>query len=330
MSATRRRGAKRGGGKAARPFTKRPGGKAQLLAQYAPLLPTAAEIQGKGYREPAVGGGAVFFGLYASVRPARLSDIDADLIGLYVVVRDDVEALIAALAPHADAFGAAILEGNAAFALAIGAGVDLATAKERRGEPYRVAFTALRTRFNERGAVLSGVERAALTVALSKTCMNGLWRTNKTGKFNTSPGRQVNGDGSLRCPNICDAANLRACSSALQGVDLRVADMADSIANAAPGEFCFVDSPYVPVSKTACFTAYAAGDFDYQDQGRVAVAIREAAARGVKVAAANSDVPEARALYRGASIVRVMARRSINRDGAKRGPVGEILARTWL
>ncbi len=79
---------------AARPFLKWAGGKAQLLEQLRPLLPTRFA----NYFEPFVGGGAVFFG----VRPpaATLSDVNSELVKTYEVVRDRPSALIAALKRH--------------------------------------------------------------------------------------------------------------------------------------------------------------------------------------------------------------------------------------
>ena len=68
-------------------------------------------------------------------------------------------------------------------------------------------------------------ERAARTIYLNKTGYNGLYRVNRAGKFNVPMGRYSN-------PLVCDAANLRACSKALEGVDLRVADF-EAIASRA-------------------------------------------------------------------------------------------------
>src|SRR5687768_1089862 len=79
------------------PFLKWAGGKRQLLAQLRRFYPPTIGC----YFEPFVGSGAVFFDLMATGRlhraPAALSDENADLIGTYLRVRDDTEAVIAAL-----------------------------------------------------------------------------------------------------------------------------------------------------------------------------------------------------------------------------------------
>jgi DNA adenine methylase len=51
----------------------------------------------------------------------------------------------------------------------------------------------------------------------------------------------------------------------------------------------------------------------------------EAAQRGVRLMLSNSDLPFVRNLYRGFTIHTVSARRAINRDGAGRGAVNEVL-----
>jgi site-specific DNA-adenine methylase len=43
----------------------------------------------------------------------------------------------------------------------------------------------------------------------------------------------------------------------------------------------------------------------------------------------NSDVPAMHELYAGWRLVTVSAARCINSSGAKRGPVGELLVKSW-
>ena len=76
------------------PFVKWVGGKRQLLKEITPLLPSRIA----SYCEPFLGGGAVLF----AIQPANaiVNDLNADLIAVYEVIRDNVEALIAALKQH--------------------------------------------------------------------------------------------------------------------------------------------------------------------------------------------------------------------------------------
>jgi DNA adenine methylase len=84
----------RTGAECARPFLKWAGGKGQLVEAYSPYFP----VGHRGYFEPFLGGGAVFF----HSRPVRayLSDANEELIEVYEVVRDAVEDLIRSLRRH--------------------------------------------------------------------------------------------------------------------------------------------------------------------------------------------------------------------------------------
>lgn len=131
------------------PFLKWAGGKRQLLPA---LLARTPDLKRARYHEPFVGGGALFFALRERSRlgqkGARLSDINAELINAYLVVRDRVEPLIRVLGGH------------------------------RNDEQY---FYAVRAQDPQR---LDPVERAARLIYLNKTCFNGLFRENQRGAFN--------------------------------------------------------------------------------------------------------------------------------------------------
>ena len=76
------------------PIVKWVGGKRQLLDEIIPLLPK----QMTAYCEPFFGGGAVLF----SLQPAKaiVNDLNQDLITMYEVIRDEVDALIESLRKH--------------------------------------------------------------------------------------------------------------------------------------------------------------------------------------------------------------------------------------
>ena len=76
------------------PVVKWVGGKRQLLGAITPLLPRRISA----YCEPFLGGGAVLF----SIQPAQaiVNDLNGDLITVYQVIRDDVDALVESLKTH--------------------------------------------------------------------------------------------------------------------------------------------------------------------------------------------------------------------------------------
>jgi DNA adenine methylase len=140
----------------AHPFLKWAGGKWSIAPQIERLLPH--DVRDRTYREPFVGGGAMFFHLQP--KRAILSDALADLVATYQVVQHSVDALITRL-------------------------------EKLRATHSDEQYYAIRERFNqERGA--PRVERASWLVYLNKTCFNGLFRTNRGGHFNVPVGRFKN------------------------------------------------------------------------------------------------------------------------------------------
>ena len=165
-------------------------------------------------------------------------------------------------------------------------------------------------------------DRAARTIFLNKTGYNGLYRVNRAGKFNVPIGRYTN-------PRVCDPENLRACSAALQGVELERRDFAEQVARAKKGDFVYFDPPYDPTSATSAFTSYAPGGFGLDGQERLAAVFAALASRGVHAVLSNSDTPLIRELYRPYRVVPVLAARSINSRGSRRGKVGEVVVTSF-
>ena len=165
---------------------------------------------------------------------------------------------------------------------------------------------------------MSDVARVVCFIFLNRTCYNGLWRVNAKGKFNVPFGR-------YRDPRICDPDALHAASWALSGATIRTGDFTTATRELGAGDFVYFDPPYVPVSKTADFTSYAAGGFGPSDQARLVAEIRRLRSAGARVVLSNADTPETRALYKGFKKVSVEAPRPINSNATKRGPARELV-----
>jgi DNA adenine methylase len=160
--------------------------------------------------------------------------------------------------------------------------------------------------------------RVARFLFLNKTGFNGLFRVNSSGGFNVPYGKYPN-------PNFCDAPRFREAARALKGTTIKCLDFESVVADAKPGDAIYFDPPYLPKSDTANFTAYTDKGFGIQEHTRLAKVFKEKADAGIPVLLSNSDTKIARELYRGFRISRVQAVRSINSDGEKRGPIGELL-----
>ncbi|HLH54490.1 MAG TPA: DNA adenine methylase [Verrucomicrobiae bacterium] len=273
----------------AQPFLKWAGGKSQLLEQFEPFFPESI----RGYCEPFLGGGAVFFHLKARFPKmrAQLRDNNAELVNCYQVVRDQVQDLMRRLDAHLAEF-------------------------RESGESYYYQVRSL----NKTDAV----DRAARMIFLNKTCYNGLWRVNGSGQFNVPIG-------SYRPDRVSlyDRGNLLAASAALEDVDIAVQDFRKTLAGAHKDEFVYVDPPYFPLSRTANFTSYTREVFGQSEQEELARLVSDAAARGALLMISNSDTPTTRKLYGEFDLRTVQARRAVNCDGSKRGRISELVVLTY-
>jgi len=79
-------------------FVKWAGGKTQLLDQFKPYFP----VKFRGYVEPFVGSGAVFFFIKREFNPEKIviSDNNEELINAYLVVQKHLEELLELLRVH--------------------------------------------------------------------------------------------------------------------------------------------------------------------------------------------------------------------------------------
>jgi len=269
------------------PVLKWVGGKRQLLDVLKPLLPNMITT----YCEPFVGGGALLFDLQP--KTAYVNDINRELIRVYEVIKNDVEALIDALQEF---------ENESDYYYAV-------RDWDRNKETY---------------AALSDLKKAARTLYLNKTCYNGLFRVNNAGEFN-SP------FGSYRNPNIVNAPILRAVSTYLNDakVHLTSIDYAEVVKALPKSCFVYIDPPYDPVSDTSSFTGYARGGFSRDEQIRLRECCDGLNKRGLKFMLSNSATDFIKEQYAAYHITIVQAKRAINSDGAKRGQVDEVVVRNY-
>ena len=158
--------------------------------------------------------------------------------------------------------------------------------------------------------------RAARTIYLNKTCYNGLYRVNRKAEFNVPFGRYKN-------PLICDSANLKAVSAALQNVEIVCGDFGKCLEFAKKGDFIYFDPPYQPLSKTSSFTSYTSNSFGEDEQRRLSEVFKKLDRRGCKVMLSNSHTKLVESLYEGFRLETVFAKRAINSKASGRGPINE-------
>ncbi len=140
-----------------KPFVKWVGGKRQLLAQFRKLNlypPEGFNPTKHTYFEPFVGGGAVFFDLLPT--NAVLSDLNAELVTTYNVIKNDVESLIKSLKRH------------------------------KTDKDY---FLEVRAQDIKK---LDDVSIASRFIFLNRTAFNGMYRVNSRGQYNVPFGQHKN------------------------------------------------------------------------------------------------------------------------------------------
>ncbi|MBT7558185.1 DNA adenine methylase [Candidatus Woesearchaeota archaeon] len=270
-----------------KPFVKWVGGKRQLLKQFKlmDLYPPKGFNPSKAkYFEPFVGGGAVFFDLLP--QKAVLSDLNNELVTTYNVIKNDVEKLIKSLK------------------------------KYKYNKDY---FLKIRKKDPEK---LSDIERASRFIYLNKTCFNGMYRVNSSGKFNVPFGNQKN-------PLICDEENLLKVKSALKNVKIIKQDYKQVLKSAKKGDFVYFDPPYYPINRTSSFTGYTANGFFEKEQEELRDAYFELHKKGCFVMLSNSNTEFIDKLYsnldKKIKVHKVDATRMINVDATKRGKIKEVL-----
>lgn len=159
---------------------------------------------------------------------------------------------------------------------------------------------------------MSKTRAAARTLYLNHTCFNGLYRVNRKGDFNVPFGH-------YKKVNICDAAALRKASKVLQGATIVCGDYLEVLGEyALPGDFVFLDPPYVPISKNAEFKRYTKEQFYEEDHRRLADMVAELARRDCSVVLTNSNHPLVTELYGNYDMTVVQTKRHISCHGDTR------------
>ena len=171
-------------------------------------------------------------------------------------------------------------------------------------------FENTETKFYEtRSLIVADLEpeyAAARTIYLNRTCFNGLYRVNRKGHFNAPFGRYRN-------PRICQPEPLRSASNALRNVEIVCGDYKGVLAKSArPGDFVFLDPPYLQVSKYADFKRFTKEQFYEGDHRALADEVARLQELGCHVLLTNSNHPLVHELYKPYEIEVVSSRRAIS------------------
>ena len=159
---------------------------------------------------------------------------------------------------------------------------------------------------------LPKAEAAARTIYLNRTCFNGLYRVNKQGRFNVPFGRYKN-------PKICDEEGLRAASEVLKKAEILCGDYILVLEHyAQPGDFVFLDPPYLPISEYSDFKRYTKEQFYEEDHIELAKMVMTLHERGCHIILTNSNHPLVHELYAPFTIEVIQTKRHISCNGSTR------------
>lgn len=283
------------------------GGKTQLLSQLYTFLPKKLFESEFTYIEPFVGGGAMFFYMlqqFCNIKKAVINDINENLIAAYRTIKDEPDQLVKELADIEKKY------------------LCIETQDERKQ-----FFLEARSHFND--DVMDSIEKTTYLLFLNRTCFNGMYRVNSKGKFNVPFGKYSN-------PTICNAEVIFADSKLLNqhNVDILCGDYSETenYIDSDGLNFVYMDPPYRPLSATSSFTSYSEGDFNDDDQKKLADFCRSLTDKGCLWMQSNADCKSKNPddtffddQYQGFEQEHVYASRSINADPSKRGKLTELL-----
>lgn len=187
--------------------------------------------------------------------------------------------------------------------------VDDVVCQLKKYENTQEMFYAVR---GQDWTMLPEAEAAARTIFLNKTCFNGLYRVNKKGRFNVPFGK-------YKTPKICDEEGLKAASAALKKAEIVCGDYLLVLEHyAQPGDFVFLDPPYLPISEYSDFKRYTKEQFYEEDHVELAKMVKTLHERGCHVILTNSNHPLVHELYAPFTIDVIQTKRHISCNGSTR------------
>ncbi len=293
-----------------KPFVKWAGGKGSLLSQLNRFYPFELKAgQIRRYVEPFVGGGAVLIDILQNykVQEAYAFDINIDLINAYNVIKHNSEKLIQKLRKIEKEY------------LSLGQEDRKMYFYERRKQ-----YNSYVPRKNK-----ESIKRAGEFIFLNRTCFNGLYRVNKSGKFNVPIGSYKN-------PTICDEINLRQLANLIQKVTFQCADYKKSMEYVTQDTFVYFDPPYRPLNDTSAFTSYTKEVFNDDNQRELAMFYKTLYTKEAKLMLSNSNPKNVNQqdvffeeLYHDFYMDEIYAKRTINANWRGRGEIPEIIVTSY-
>lgn len=297
-----------------KPFLKWVGGKTQIIDQVINLFPPELT----NYYEPFLGGGSVLLAVLTNPRiriygKIIASDVNSNLIGLYLNVQSRVEELIADV-------GTLVEE----FAQCQGDQVNRkpATIEEAMTSQESYYFW-IRSRFNAMSRnERQSVKASAMLLFMNKTGFRGVYREGPHG-INVPFGNYKN-------PTILDAEHIRLVSQIIQPVTFICQDFREALIEVLPGDFVYMDPPYAPENEKS-FVSYTADGFDKDAHTALFAMCNLLTAKNIRFVMSNADVGIVREAFNSTDkyeVRTISCRRAINSTNPE-ARTNEVLIRSF-
>lgn len=224
--------------------------------------------------------------MYFALQPAQaiLSDANFELINTYQAIKDDPLMIKRLLREH----------------------------QRKHSKDYYYKMRSYKPRCEYR--------MAARFIYLNRTCWNGLYRVNLSGKFNVPIGTKLT--------VTMETDDWQAMAERLKPASLSCRDFEESIEMADKGDVIFADPPYTVKHNFNGFIKYNDSLFSWDDQIRLRDAVLRAKLKGARVIVTNAHHASILELYKNRFILEPVTRASILAgSSAHRGRYEELLIR---
>ena len=259
-----------------KPFMKWVGGKTQILNEVMELFPKTMN----NYHEPFLGGGSVLLSLLSHIKSDHIkvygkiyaSDLNSNIIGLYINIQKHPERLI-------DAVHLITEEFSTCETIAVNR--KATTLEEALTSPESYYFW-IRSQFNALSKEdKMTVRGSAMLLFMNKTCFRGVYREGPNG-FNVPFGNYKN-------PSILDEQHIRTVSHLIKDVVFTARPFTDSLTEVVDGDFIYLDPPYAPESTTS-FVGYTADGFTIDNHHLLFDMCKDISKKGARLLMSNADV----------------------------------------
>ena len=241
-------------------FVKWVGGKSKLLSKIVPKIMQSIDSSMKiKYVDPFVGGGSVLISIlehYSSNPNIQFvaNDLNKQLIITYEMIKNNVKLLIYSLTVLQK-----IIDDNLNESLYMSFREtynEIITNDNEDDIMYLcsdfISQYSLMKEQDEPSILDTKLTTSSLFIFLNKTCFRGLYRVNKSGKFNVPFGH-------YKHPTLFDARYLRRLNVLFQRVEFSNTEYQNVLSDLSPNDVAYLDPPYIDT-----FNDYNSKTFNHQ------------------------------------------------------------------